>query len=257
MCRHLAYVGPSRSLASLLYAPDHSLEAQSYKPRHQTEVIMNADGWGVGWWDHDVRMEPARYRTATPMWADRALRTPAELIIVSACVAAARAASRGSPVVDTGNAPFTAGPWLFSLNGYMAGYRGPLGEELRRSVSSARSLGIEGTADSEVLFSLLLDRIDGGATPADALVNLVADIVSRGRAKLNLLLSDGHTIVATAYKNSLFALADSGLAQGGVMLASEPLDDDPAWTLIPDESLVEASGTTVTISPLVSHEGPS
>lgn len=256
MCRHLAYIGPRRPLASLLYEPGHSLEAQSFKPRHQTEVTMNADGWGVGWWDHAVRPEPARYRTATPMWADQALRTPAELVTTSACVAAARAATPPTAVVATGNAPFTAGPWLFSFNGYLVGYAGPRGEALRRSVSSARFQGIEGTADSEVLFALLLDRMDAGATPARAMAGLVTDVVAQGDAKLNLLLSDGHAIAATTCRNSLFSLADTGLARGGVLLASEPLDDDPAWTLIPDGSLVEASRTTVTVTPLVSPGGP-
>ena len=33
MCRHLAYLGPPRSLASLLYEPEQSLEKQSWKPR--------------------------------------------------------------------------------------------------------------------------------------------------------------------------------------------------------------------------------
>ncbi|HEV8116107.1 MAG TPA: hypothetical protein VGP53_07710, partial [Acidimicrobiales bacterium] len=157
MCRHLAYLGPRRSLASLLHEPPHSLEAQTFKPRHQTEVRMNADGWGVGWWDHDLRPEPARYRTATPMWADRAFRTPAELVTASALVASARAATPPTAVVDTGNAPFAAGPWLFSLNGYVVGYAGPRGEALRRCVSGQRSQAIEGTADAEVLFALLLD----------------------------------------------------------------------------------------------------
>ncbi|MEO6318328.1 MAG: class II glutamine amidotransferase, partial [Acidimicrobiales bacterium] len=33
MCRHLAYLGPARSLASLLHEPPHSLEVQTFKPR--------------------------------------------------------------------------------------------------------------------------------------------------------------------------------------------------------------------------------
>jgi glutamine amidotransferase len=105
-----------------------------------------------------------------------------------------------------------------------------------------------------VLFALLLDRLDAGAAPADAVLDLVADVLGRGRAKLNLLLSDGHSIVATAYRNSLFSLTDAGLASGGVLLASEPLDDDPAWTPVPDGSLVEASAIAVKISPIPSQE---
>ncbi|MDP1803678.1 MAG: hypothetical protein Q8K72_00790, partial [Acidimicrobiales bacterium] len=76
----------------------------------------------------------------------------------------------------------------------------------------------------------------------------------QGRAKLNLLLSDGQRVLATTWGNSLFTLADAGLADGGVLVASEPLDDDPAWSPVPDGSLVEASTAGVKLSPLLSLE---
>ena len=124
---------------------------------------MNADGWGVGWWDPHVRSDPARYRTASPMWTDRSFRSVAEVVHAGALVAAVRSATPPSPIVDTGNAPFTAGPWLFSLNGFVSAYRGPIGEALRRLVSEDRAIAIEGTSDSEVLFALVLDQLDDGA----------------------------------------------------------------------------------------------
>ncbi len=250
MCRHLAYIGPRRSLASLLFEPSHSLEVQSYRPRYQSDVTLNADGWGVGWWDRALRPEPARYRTATQMWADQAFRSPAELVHATAFVAAVRAATAPSAVVETGNAPFSAGPWLFSLNGYVVDRAGPVGEQLRRAVSFERAQGIEGSTDAEVLFALLLDRLEGDAAPADAVTGLVAEVLSLGRARLNLLVSDGRSIIATTCGSSLFALTDAGLADGGVLVASEPLDDHPAWVAIPDGSLVDARGTTIEINPL-------
>ncbi len=88
-----------------------------------------------------------------------------------------------------------------------------------------------------------------------AAAGLVTDLLADGEAKLNLLLSDGRAIVATTWQNSLFSLVDAGLAEGGVLLASEPLDEDPAWTRVPDGSLIEATGTTVTITPLSSSGG--
>ncbi len=150
MCRHLAYLGPPRSLASLLYEAAHSLEEQSWKPLRQRAGAMNADGWGVGWWDPLVRPEPARYRTAAPMWTDRSFRSVAEVVHAGAFIAAVRSATPPSPIVETGNAPFVAGPWLFSLNGYVRDFRGPVGEALRREVSEERAIAIEGTSDSEV-----------------------------------------------------------------------------------------------------------
>ena len=240
MCRHLAYLGPARSLASLLYESPHSLERQSWTPRHQREGALNADGWGVGWWDRDVRPEPARYRTAAPMWTDRSFHSVAELVRAPAVVAATRSATPPAPIVATGNAPFSSGPWLFSLNGFVTGFAGPLGEELRRAVSVERAVGIQGSTDSEVLFGLILDRLDAGESPGDALDHVTTLVHQRAEARLNLLLGDGEQIVATACGNSLFTLLDAGLAAGGVLVASEPLDDHPAWQAVAPGTLVVA-----------------
>jgi len=257
MCRHLAYLGPPRSLSSLLYEPAHSLELQSWKPQHQREGAMNADGWGVGWWDPIVRAEPARYRTAAPMWTDRSFRSVAEVVQAGACMAAVRSATPPSPIVDTGNAPFTAGPWLFSLNGFVRSFRGPVGEGLRRLVTEARAVGIDGSSDSEVLFALVLDALDAGASPERALAGAVGEVLGRSEAVLNLLLSDGRSIVATTSGNSLFALQGGGLATGGVLIASEPLDGHEGWARVPDGSVVRATCTDLEISPLSSHGGPA
>lgn len=256
MCRHLAYLGPPRSLASLLYETPHSLEEQSWKPLRQRAGAMNADGWGVGWWDPLVRPEPARYRTAAPMWTDRSFRSVAEVVHTGAFIAAVRSATPPSPIVATGNAPFAAGPWLFSLNGYVHDFRGPIGEAMRRRVSEERAIAIEGTTDSEIVFALALDVLDQGATPEEALARAIVQATARSEAFLNLLLHDGHTIVATTFGNSLSLLRDSGLAAGGVLVASEPLDDDAGWIDVPDHSVVRATCTEVDITPLAAHGGP-
>jgi glutamine amidotransferase len=257
MCRHLAYLGPPRSLASLLYDASHSLEEQSWKPLRQRAGAMNADGWGVGWWDPIVRPEPARYRTASPMWTDRSFRSVAEVVHSGAFMAAVRSATPPSPIVETGNAPFVAGPWLFSLNGFVRDFRGPVGASLRRDVTEDRSIGIEGSSDSEVIFALVLDALDRGAAPESALAEVIARTTLRAEAFLNLLLHDGQAVVATTWANSLSVLRDTGLATGGVLVASEPLDEDPAWVDVPDHSVVRASCTDLEISPLSAHGGPT
>jgi len=257
MCRHLAYVGPPRSLASLLHEPEQSLERQSWKPLFQQEGAMNADGWGVGWWDPEVRPEPARYRTAAPMWTDRSFRSVAEVVHAGSFAAAVRSATPPSPIVHTGNAPFAAGPWLFSLNGFVRGFRGAVGEGLRRLVSEERAVGIDGTSDSEVLFALVLDALVAGATPEEALARVMAEALERAEGHLNLLLADAHTVVATTWGNSLFTLRDSGLATGGVLVASEPLDANHDWTAVPDGSVVRATRNDLDVSPLASHGGPT
>ena len=94
---------------------------------------------------------------------------------------------------------------------------------LRRPLSDRRAAAIEGGADSEVLFALVLDRLDSGATPPEALAAVIASTAAVAPSILNLLLTDGHRAAATACGDSLFVLegADS------VVVASEPYDDDP------------------------------
>jgi glutamine amidotransferase len=250
MCRHLAYLGPPRPLSSLLYVPERSLEIQSWKPRFQREGAMNADGWGVGWWDRSIRPEPARYRTAAPMWTDRSFRSVADLTMAGAIVAAVRSATPPSPIVDTGNAPFTSGPWLFSLNGFVTGFRSGVGEQLRRAITPERASAIDGSSDSEVLFALVLDRLAEGRKPADAMAEVTASVLAITDGKLNLLLSDGEEVTATACGNSLFVLAGAGLADDGVLVSSEPLDDHPGWTQVPEGSVVRTTVGGHTIEPL-------
>ena len=181
---------------------------------------------------------------ASPRWS-----RPARI------VAAVRSATPGSPIVATGNAPFASGRWLFSLNGYIDGFRGGVGEQLRRTVTQRRAADIEGTADSEVLFAMALDRLDAGATPAEALDDVTAAVLALADGKLNLLLADGHSITATAFGNTLFSLRGSGLAESGVLIASEPLDDDASWESVADGTTVLATANGLDTIPLTSAGG--
>ncbi len=51
MCRHLGWLGTPVSVASLLLDQPSGLLVQSYAPRRQKHGLMNADGWGVGFFD--------------------------------------------------------------------------------------------------------------------------------------------------------------------------------------------------------------
>jgi glutamine amidotransferase len=245
MCRHLAYLGPPVTLDALLLAPEFSLLRQSYAPRHQTQGRINADGFGVGWYDRR-RHEPARYRRREPMWADRSFASIAGVIESGAIVAAVRSASPGFPVEESGNAPFIAGRWLFSMNGFIAGYHDGVGAALRAELPERLRDTVVGSVDSEVLFLLALARMDDGAAPADALVDVVAGVLGRATGRLNLLLCDGERAYATTCGNSLFVHD----AAEGVIVASEPHDDDAGWRAVPDGSLVEATASDVAITPL-------
>ncbi|MEX1008499.1 MAG: ergothioneine biosynthesis protein EgtC [Acidimicrobiia bacterium] len=231
MCRHLAYLGPPAALHQLLFGAPHSLCEQARAPRHQTSGNSNPDGWGVGWYLNGAR-EPNRYRTVTPIWDDTDFVDTSRVIESGAFVGAARLASPGATIEDTGNAPFVSGSWLFSLNGAVGGFMKGVGDQLRAGVSATRLAGIEGDSDSEVLFALALDRLDAGDPPAAALSNVVDQVTGITKGRLNMLLTDGHQLAATRLGNSLFVR--------GATVVSEPLDDKPGWREVPDGSVVLA-----------------
>ncbi len=232
MCRHLAYVGPPVVLRSLLFDAPHALVHQARNPKYQHAGRDNPDGWGVAW--HDTAFE--RYRSAQPIWDDTRF---AGTELAPALLAAARYASTGSEPEVRNSAPFVSGAWAFSLNGYVAGFRDGFGQQLRSEVSHRRAAAIQGDTDSEVLFALVLDRLDAGASPGEALIAVVHRVRVESPGPLNLLLSDGHDLAATALDNSLFVRLD-----GGRLVASEPLDDGDSWVEVDNCSLVENDRVT-------------
>src|ERR1041384_2743397 len=162
MCRLLAYLGQPVSLHELVFAPEHALARQAFAPRMQAHGRINADGFGVGWYEPSVRAEPARYRRSVPIWSDRSFESFAPLIRSSAVLAALRNASPGLAVDESNTAPYTSGEWLMAHNGAIEGFTDGIGETLRRSVTPERAREIQGSTDSEVLFAMTLDRMDAG-----------------------------------------------------------------------------------------------
>lgn len=234
MCRHLAYLGPPITLRSLLFDAPHSLCEQSARPWHQPPGRVNKDGWGVAWFGPDGTIDDRSYRTTTAMWDDTAFADGN--VESGAFVAAARLASPGASLDPTGNAPFRSDGWLFSLNGYVKDYRDGVEHELRAALSGRRRDAIVGDADTEVIFALVLDRLDRGAAPAAALAGVVKHVAAITEAKLNLLLTDGRAIHGTRFGNSLFTRAST--------IVSEPLDDAGDWREIPEGSLVLATASS-------------
>ena len=229
MCRHLAYVGPPIAVSEPLLDASHALVRQAQNPQYQLSGDDNPDGFGVVWYEAGTP-HPWRYRTTMPMWLQPGLGNAFVGVHAHALVAAARLASPGLPIDVANNAPFVSGHWSFSLNGQIEGFTNGIGDTLRAGLSARRHDGLEGAADSEVLFAMTLDRIDAGAAPSTALVDAIHAVEAITSGRLNCLLNDGHHVVATAVGNSLFARTS--------WVSSEPTDDDPEWFRVPDRSVV-------------------
>ena len=247
VCRHLAYLGPRVQLRDLLVDPPHSLLRQSWAPRRQRHGTVNADGFGVGWYAEDDPI-PARYRSDRPMWTDRSFADLARVVRSQAVLAAVRSATPGLPYTVGAAAPFAAGPYLFSHNGLVPGWPEKVAA-ITSGLSPAlllRTMSEEAATDSALLWALTQQRLDTGGVLADALAAVVRLAASTAGGRLNLLATDGARIAATAYGDTLTWRGD----ERGIVVASEPFDDEPGWVDVPDRSLLLATPDGVTVSPL-------
>jgi glutamine amidotransferase len=251
MCRHLAYLGPPVPLGALLFDPPHSLARQSWAPRDMRGGgTVNADGFGVGWYGGTA--EPVRYRRAGPIWTDLTLPAMAASTVSGAVLAAVRSATVGMPVVETAAAPFAEGPWLFSLNGVIRGWPDSVAE-LAGRLPTRDLLTLDAPTDAALLWALVRHRLRAGAAPPEAVAETVREVAAAAPgSRLNLLLTNGHLLVATAGGHALSARA----GQRSVLVCSEPLDDEPGWQPVPDGTLVLAGAGLLKLRPLGGAAAP-
>lgn len=263
MCRHLAYVGPPIRMGELLTDPPFSLVRQSWAPRRQQHGVVNADGFGVGWYPErpfvdpsgpgrapdtgpDPRLGPApdtgpaRHRGAGPVWADETFTELSRVIHTRALLAAVRSATVGMVGGQSvaAAAPFRRGPWLFSHNGAVGGWPATA-SRLAWGLDPGVLATLEAPTDSALLWALTLDLLARGKAPGAALTEVIARIQDAGGGRATMLLTDGRSITATAWGTSLCWRR----LPGGVVVASEPYDDHPDWVEVADGSLLTTQPT--------------
>ncbi|MCT7354847.1 class II glutamine amidotransferase, partial [Streptomyces sp. 15-116A] len=139
------------------------------------------------------------------------------------------------------------GTWLFSHNGAVAGWPGAL-TPLVSTLPAEDLLALEARNDSAFVWALVLARLRAGDEEGQALADTVTEVAAAAPgSRLNVLLTNGDTVTATAWGDTLWYLARPG---GGTVVASEPFDDDPHWQEVPDRTLLTASRTDVLLTPL-------
>ncbi|MFD4291752.1 ergothioneine biosynthesis protein EgtC [Rhodococcus sp. NPDC058505] len=235
MCRHLAYVGPPRSVAEVITGGTHSLLRQSWAPTDMRGGgTVNADGFGAAWWP-DGAAPAVAYHNASPIWSDPAVVGVLAQVRSSAVVGAVRSATEGMPLSREACAPFLHERWVFSHNGRIAGWPGSVAA-IAEWLPAVELLTMPALTDSALLWTLLRRRL-AVSSPADALRELVVEVVAAApRSRLNLLLSDGTGVWATAVDHALSVRVDESSA----VVASEPTDDRDGWVAVPDGHAVQA-----------------
>lgn len=230
MCRHLGWLGADVSVSSLVLDPPYGLRVQSYAPRRQKHGLLNADGWGVGFFDGSSGGgAPRRWRSQAPLWGDVSFESVAPALRSHCVVAAVRSATVGMPIEVSATAPFTDGQWLLSHNGIVD-----------RAVLPTTAAA-ESVCDSAMLAATIF------AQGLDELGQTIAEIATADAdARLNILAANGSRLLATAWGDTLSILRRAD----GVVLASEPYDNDSDWEEVPDRHLVEVTANGVALTPL-------
>lgn len=249
MCRLLGYLGPPIILNQLLYKPEHSLIVQSYQPQEMTAGLLNADGFGVGWYHAQRESDPFIYKNTIPIWNDINLPSLSSYIESGCVLAAIRSATPGQAVDLSNSQPFRFQRILFTHNGYIENFRQTLYRNLRERLNDQVYQAIEGNTDSEHIFGLVLNELSAEAeiTLEKALHTTLTTLKQLAQShqlniSANIILSDGHRLVTSRFASrfcapSLYWLKDDPTFPNAVIIASEPLFKGN-WLSCPEHSIV-------------------
>jgi len=262
MCRLLGYLGSPVQLDRLLYQPRHSLVVQSYQPREMTVGLLNADGFGLGWYHPQRQTEPFTYKNTLPIWSDINLPGLSRYVESGCILANIRSATPGQAVDLSNCQPFQHRSLLGIHNGFIEQFRQSLYRPMRDRLSDTAYGAIGGSTDSEHIFALVLHEME--QQPALSLtealrrvLKILQDLAEKQQIGLsaNLILSDGNQITACRFAHraavpSLYWLQEDPFLPDAVLIASEPLFDGN-WTPLPEHSLLTAShDLQIQLSPL-------
>ena len=130
---------------------------------------------------------------------------------------------------ESAAAPFTDGHWLLSHNGRVSSSALPARHDA------------ESVCDSALLAAHVF------AQGPDRVVETIREVAAADPdASLNVLLTDGTRILAVSWGDPMSYLVEPD----GVVVASEPYDDDDRWVDVPDRHLLEATATDVVVTGL-------
>lgn len=263
MCRIVAYLGPPVRLSSLLEGLSRGLIEQSRNAREMADWSVAGDGWRIGWFLPESGPAPGLFKSILPAWSDENPRTAPHAILSGVIVGHVRYAS---PNVETcfANTPLYAmDDHLWTINGMIEPWPGRISKAMRDRLDPDHEADLRGVTDGEMMGALwrTQSRRIGGRDDALALRSMLRearDLVREhgGEIRVNMILASASEILAVRYAdtgepNSLYDFGPGEEQwQGGVLIASEPMDDGPGWTTVEPDSLVRVDTGGVRVEPL-------
>lgn len=257
MCRFVSYFGAQGVLLkTVLEDPSNSLINQSIDAKEGIHAV-NADGFGVAWYNFNVDNNPALFRSIQPAWNDINLSNMINKIESSCFLAHVRAATIGDVGINNCH-PFVYKNYAFVHNGTIGNFN-LYKKEIANLLDEELYLSIKGNTDSEHLFYLVMHFMKQGKPLKDAVksaTHWISEIQSKSNdySRLNILIMDGGQIVASRYitdinKDSLaikyLAPTNDNVA---ITISSEQLSDNPSWEELPLNHLLSVERNNMSIS---------
>jgi glutamine amidotransferase len=252
MCRFIAYLGQAIRLERVISEPEHSLVVQSYRPAEMTSGVVNADGFGVGWYNRALDATPCVYKSPNPIWSDQNLPALSRHLASECIFANVRSATPGQGVGYSNCQPFAFGPFLFMHNGYIENFRSTVMRQMREVLRDEYYAAIHGATDSEHIFALLLHFLHGRDPSLLAIIEAMAETIEqllRWAAEknlhigLNLALTNGEYVVASrcagkALAPSLYYTTSCPFFARAAVIASERPFASSEWSAVPENSII-------------------
>ena len=225
---------------------------QSYAPKELIAGNVNLDGFGCGWYNREVNPQPAKYATLLPIWADYNFPTIARATTSGIIFAAVRNATPPFPNELSSVQPLALENYLFVHNGSISEY-----EKSRRMLENdlpdTYFNMIGSRSDSALLFAAFIwqfSELEGGKKSISAALVNTLDWLgthlseSDRSANLNIGISDGVEVVFIRHEirgkcNSLYYNSSHETMAGGTLVASEMLDEDAGWTVVPENTMLQ------------------
>lgn len=276
MCRFVAYLGQEPILLSEVIAkPSNSLISQSHQAKEKANGL-NADGFGIGWYNPSVNAEPGLFRSIQPAWNDDNLHHIASKIESNCFVGHVRASTVGD-VTSLNCHPFSHQSYLFAHNGTIRNFKS-LKRTMINTLSDAFFNAIKGQTDSEHFFALMMDSLHNKQTghflddskaafkeATDKLRTMQTAIDKKTYSRLNTVLTNGQELFATRYvsphiketlslyyttgtcvkhENRRLMHREDGANVTAIIIASEPLTDfAQSWKEIPINHMLTVDQT--------------
>lgn len=273
MCRFIAYIGKPILIDQLIIQPKNSLLNQSFQAL-ESEMTVNGDGFGIGWYNPSIRKEPALYRSVRPAWNDQNLRYNASMIKTHCFLAHIRAATQG--VVSLENChPFHFNEYLMMQNGGINDFL-KIKRRLINRLDEMSFQWVSGQTDTQYIFALFMTIVKEHTKDLPLSLEELASCFSQTFAEIeimkkeahisspslyNLVFTNGKSLIATKYSTHpeletrslhIASHAECYICENGflrfraadpkdysVLIASEVLSpDDTYWQKIPENHCI-------------------